>query len=154
MSSENVQLPASVSSGQISWATYLLYGPDAKPPTKASVDTAWYDLVSSQDMTIAPQSNDSISTGVGFILPRSIAGWVVGAEGLLKKGLLMEPFVVSPDNENVVKVTIFNVQSKPYEVKLGEKIARIVFKRILNQRAMYPKRHVFQKRVISEDTVD
>lgn len=140
--------------GQMQWASYLLYSDTAKPPTKASVDTAWYDLYSAVDVTIEPDGLGMVSTGVGFILPRTIAGWTIGAEGLLAKGLLVEPTPVSPDGEGVVRVSILNLKDKPYSVKTGDMIARIVFKRIMNQRAMYPKRTFFKRRSLSEDTVN
>ena len=137
MSYSRFSAPNDSGPGQLRWASYILYSNSAIPPSKESPDNAFYDLFSAGNHTIEPGKTESVCTGIGFILPRYIFAWISGAKGLFANGVDMEPTIVSPDSAGPTKVVLRNTGSKPFEIKAGEPIGRVVFTRILNQRAIF-----------------
>ena len=128
------------SSGDTPYASYVPYSLSAKPPSKPSIDSGYFDLFSAVDVIIEPGETVSVSTDVGLVLPRSVCGWITGADGLFTNGLLVETSIAAPDDIGSIALTFRNIGSHACEIKKGNLIGRMVLMRILNQRAIYDAR--------------
>ena len=75
-------------------------------------------------------SEDLIS--IGFY------GRIASRSGLaLKDGIDVEGGGIDSDFREKVSIIVFNYSKKPYEVKLGDRIAQIILKKVENSKFVY-----------------
>jgi deoxyuridine 5'-triphosphate nucleotidohydrolase len=118
-----------------------LIHPAASVPTRGTELSAGYDLYASETMTI-PSSivlpdggveigRAAVPTGLALAIPQGLYGRVAPRSGLaLRSGIDVGAGVVDPDYRDELLVLLFNLGGKPFEVKVGDRIAQIVFERI------------------------
>ncbi|HAT72551.1 MAG TPA: dUTP diphosphatase [Elusimicrobia bacterium] len=107
---------------------------DVKMPAYAHEGDAGLDLYSTINHTLQPGERVLIPTGIKMAIPHGYEGQVRPKSGLaLKHGLtvLNTPGTVDAPYRGEVGVILINLDPKlPYEVKIGEKVAQMVFNKV------------------------
>ena len=103
---------------------------DAIIPTRGSEKAAGYDLYSTKDETIMPHETVKIGTGLAIQPPEGYFGAIFARSGLATK------FGVRPGNCTGVAdedytgeyiVALHNDSCNPVSIKMGDRIAQLVF---------------------------
>lgn len=99
------------------------------PPMKAHPTDAGYDLVATENKTLAPGQRALIPTGLRINLPANTVGYVCPRSGLAaKRGItvLNAPGVVDPGYTGVVLINLINLGAYTYKIHSGERIAQLI----------------------------
>lgn len=100
------------------------------PPVYATPGSAGCDLISNEEVTLAPGKWTAVGTGLYLEIPRGFVAQVCPRSGLaLKHGVsvLNAPGIIDSDYRGEVKVLLVNHDSLRYTVKKGDRIAQLVF---------------------------
>lgn len=98
-------------------------------PVKAHPTDAGYDLVATENKTLAPGQRALIPTGLRINLPAGTVGYVCPRSGLAaKRGItvLNAPGVIDPGYAGVVLVNLINLGAYTYKIHSGERIAQLI----------------------------
>jgi dUTP pyrophosphatase len=98
-------------------------------PSRATEHAAGLDVVSAEDLTLAPGGRHAVATGFAIAIPHGYEVQVRPRSGLaLKHGItcLNTPGTIDSDYRGEVKVILANLSSEPFEVRRGERIAQLV----------------------------
>lgn len=95
-------------------------------PEYAHVGDAGMDFYSIEDVIIPPQKRALIHTGIQIAeIPKGHWLQLFGKSGLASKaGIIILGGVVDENYRGEVMVLMYNSDDKPYEVKVGQKIAQ------------------------------
>ncbi|MES2494827.1 MAG: dUTP diphosphatase [Pseudomonadota bacterium] len=107
----------------------LDHGAGLPLPAYATAHAAGLDVVSAEDVTLAPGARHAVATGFAIAIPEGYEVQVRPRSGLaLKNGItcLNTPGTIDADYRGEVKVILANLGSDPFEVKRGERIAQLV----------------------------
>jgi dUTP pyrophosphatase len=107
----------------------LPHGKDLQAPSYATDGAAGLDIVSAEDLTLAPGQRHAVATGFAIAIPEGYEVQVRPRSGLaLKHGItcLNTPGTIDHDYRGEVKVILANLGAEPFEVKRGERIAQLV----------------------------
>jgi dUTP pyrophosphatase len=107
----------------------LPHGQGLPVPAYASDGAAGLDVVSAEDLTLAPGQRHAVGTGFAIAIPEGYEVQVRPRSGLaLKHGItcLNTPGTIDHDYRGEVKVILANLGSEPFEVRRGERIAQLV----------------------------
>ena len=105
----------------------------ATAPSKASVGAAGYDLASAHDLEIPGYGKGYIETDIQIEIPEGCYGRVAPRSGLSwKKHIDVAAGVIDSDYRGNICVILFNHAKKSYQVKKGDRIAQLIFEKILN----------------------
>ncbi len=98
-------------------------------PTRATKDSAGYDLRSQLDIIIPAGATVGIDTGTFVELPRQLCGMVCSRSGLALRGLAVAnaPGIIDADYGDTIKVLLHNRTQGDWVVEKGERIAQVVF---------------------------
>jgi dUTP pyrophosphatase len=103
-------------------------------PIYATQGAAGLDVVSAEDVTLAPGERRAVATGFAIAIPDGYEVQVRPRSGLaLKHGVtcLNTPGTIDHDYRGEVKVILANLGREPFEVRRGERIAQLVPARVL-----------------------
>ncbi len=98
-------------------------------PVKAHPTDAGYDLVATENKTLAPGQRALIPTGLRINLPAGTVGYVCPRSGLAaKRGItvLNTPGVVDPGYTGEIFVNLINFGPYTHTVHSGERIAQLI----------------------------
>ena len=99
-------------------------------PMKMYLDSAGYDLFADESITILKWSRASICTSILFQIPKGFYGEIKSRSGLaIKNGLLAFNGTADAGYVGFVYVILFNNSDFDYNVKKGDRIAQIIFKK-------------------------
>ncbi|PCD01669.1 dUTP diphosphatase [Sphingomonas spermidinifaciens] len=119
-----------MSTGPIRIALQRLPHGDGLPlPAYATAGAAGLDIVSAEDVTLAPGARHAVATGFAIAIPEGYEVQVRPRSGLaLKHGVtcLNTPGTIDSDYRGEVKVILANLGSEPFVVVRGERIAQLV----------------------------
>ena len=107
----------------------LAHGEGLPLPVYATEHAAGLDVVSAEDVTLAPGARHAVATGFAIAIPHGYEVQVRPRSGLaLKHGItcLNTPGTIDSDYRGEVKVILANLGSEPFEVKRAERIAQLV----------------------------
>ncbi|QNE30870.1 dUTP diphosphatase [Sphingomonas sp. NBWT7] len=107
----------------------LPHGADLPLPHYATAGAAGMDVVSAEDVTIAPGGRHAVATGFAMAIPEGHEVQVRPRSGLaLKHGVtcLNTPGTIDSDYRGEVKVILANLGSVDFHVTRGERIAQLV----------------------------
>ena len=107
----------------------LPHGEGLPAPAYATDGAAGLDVVSAEDLTLAPGQRHAVATGFAIAIPEGHEVQVRPRSGLaLKHGItcLNTPGTIDHDYRGEVKVILANLGSEPFEVRRGERIAQLV----------------------------
>lgn len=98
-------------------------------PTYQSEGAAGLDLITTQNLTLAPFERKLAPTGLKMAIPQGFEGQVRPRSGLaLKKGLtvLNSPGTIDADYRGEINVILINLSQETQSVQAGERIAQLV----------------------------
>ena len=98
-------------------------------PAQATTGAAGADLVSAEDVTIAPGKVHAVATGIAIALPPGFEGQVRPRSGLALKHavtVLNAPGTIDADYRGEVKVILINHGAEPFRIARGDRIAQLV----------------------------
>ena len=108
--------------------------PDVPLPTYAHPGDAGADLVSTQDVTLAPGERAAVPTGIAIALPAGYVGLIHPRSGLaLKHGVSMvnAPGTIDAGYRGEIKVLLVNHDGKSsFVIQRGDRIAQLVIQRV------------------------
>lgn len=110
----------------------IILSKNAYVPTKASPQSAGYDLYSAYDYMVPPLGKELISTDISLCLPKGTYGRIAPRSGIAWKHFIATGAgVIDPDYRGNVKIVVFNHSPNPFEIKKGTKIAQLICEKIL-----------------------
>lgn len=99
-------------------------------PVYAHPGDAGADLVSTENLTLAPGQRALVGTGVQIALPEGYAAFVVPRSGLAAKHgitIVNSPGTVDAGYRGEIKVSLLNTDSEhAYDVAVGDRIAQLI----------------------------
>ena len=99
-------------------------------PSRAHAEDAGFDLVSAEDVTLAPGARALVGTGVRLALPSGTVGLVCPRSGLaVKHGVtvLNGPGIIDAGYRGELRVPLLNTDaSQAFEIRRGDRIAQLV----------------------------
>jgi deoxyuridine 5'-triphosphate nucleotidohydrolase len=118
-----------------------LIHPAATVPIRATAHAAGFDLYASETITIPGSSvradggveigRGAVPTGLALAIPGGLYGRVAPRSGLaLRSGIDVGAGVIDPDYRDELLVLLFNFGGDQFEVRVGDRIAQIIFERI------------------------
>ncbi|HEY4151722.1 MAG TPA: dUTP diphosphatase [Pseudolysinimonas sp.] len=106
----------------------LLHGAEA--PSYAHPGDAGADLVSTDDVTLAPGERQTVGTGVSIALPDGYVALVVPRSGLAAKHgitVVNTPGTVDAGYRGEIRVILLNTDAaEPYTIAAGDRIAQLL----------------------------
>ena len=108
--------------------------PDVPPPAYARPGDAGADLVTTEDLVLAPGERALVGTGVAIALPAGFAGFVHPRSGLAVRcglSIVNAPGTVDAGYRGEIKVCLVNLDpAEPVTLRRGDRIAQLVVQRI------------------------
>lgn len=102
---------------------------------RGSTYSAGYDIAyTGKKTTIKPNEIKIFETGLEIQMPNTIEAQIRSRSGLATKGLfvLNSPGTIDPDYTGEIKVIMLNAGSEEITIETGQRIAQMIFARILN----------------------
>eukprot|EP00438_Fugacium_kawagutii_P021502 Skav226567 [mRNA] locus=scaffold1701:81740:82258:- [translate_table: standard] len=108
-----------------------LMDPYAMVPTKASEDSAGYDITSIEEFSLSPGERWLVHTGISIQVPKGTYGRVAGRSGLATKyGITVGAGVIDADYRGEVRVLLFNNGHETVHFCMGDRVAQVVVEKI------------------------
>ena len=102
----------------------------AKIPIKVYLHSAGYDLFADESVCILKWSRASVNTSIRFQIPKGFYGEIKSRSGLaLKNGIIAFNGTVDSGYLGFVYVILFNNSDFDYNVKKGDRIAQVIFRK-------------------------
>ena len=96
--------------------------------TKVPYKAAGYDLYAAEVTNVLPKSNAIASLDLRWAIPKGFFGEIFSRCGLfLNHSITAEGGVIDSCYRGIVKVLLFNHSGNVFSVKVGQRIAQIVF---------------------------
>lgn len=98
-------------------------------PAYATDGAAGMDVVSAEDVTIAPGARHAVATGIALAIPTGYEIQVRPRSGLaLKHGITVPntPGTIDSDYRGELKVILINHGSEPFVIHRGDRVAQLV----------------------------
>lgn len=112
---------------------YWLRGPQprwegtSRQLSRSTQHAAGYDLYSFVPCTIPPHGHVLISTGLRTAFNPFWAAVIFDRSGYGAKGLHRFAGVIDSDYRGEWKIILYNTTDKPWEVKIGDRVAQVLF---------------------------
>ena len=107
----------------------LPHGQGLELPGYATDGAAGMDVLSAEDVSLAPGARHAVATGLALAIPAGFEVQVRPRSGLaLKHGITVPntPGTIDSDYRGELKVILINHGSDPFEVRRGDRIAQLV----------------------------
>jgi dUTP pyrophosphatase len=107
----------------------LPHGEGLPLPAYATSGAAGMDIVSAEDVTIAPGARHAVATGLAVAIPHGYEIQVRPRSGLaLKHGITVPnaPGTIDSDYRGEVKAILINHGAEPFEIRRGDRVAQLV----------------------------
>lgn len=108
---------------------FLPHGEGLTLPVYATAGAAGMDVVSAEDVTIAPGARHAVATGLAIAIPAGFEIQVRPRSGLaLKHGISVPnaPGTIDSDYRGELKVILINHGSDPFAIARGDRVAQLV----------------------------
>jgi len=123
-----------------------LIHPAAKLPTRMTAGSAGFDLYAVEDIEVPPATCDAkghvdvgralISIGIKLELPSGTLGRIASRSGLsVKSNLEVGAGWIDSDYRGELHVELKNFSSKPFRVRVGDRVAQLVILPTVNIKA-------------------
>lgn len=116
----------------------LPHGEGLPLPSYATEHAAGLDVVSAEDVTLAPGQRHPVATGFAIAIPDGYEVQVRPRSGLaLKHGITLPntPGTIDADYRGELKVLLINLGNESFEIKRGDRIAQLIPAKV--QRAIF-----------------
>lgn len=107
----------------------LPHGEGLDLPTYATPGAAGMDVLSAEDVTLAPGARHAVATGLSVAIPKGYEIQVRPRSGLaLKHGISVPntPGTIDSDYRGELKVILINHGAEPFAIARGDRIAQLV----------------------------
>lgn len=107
----------------------LPHGEGLALPAYATAGAAGMDVVSAENVTIAPGARHAVATGLALAIPAGYEVQVRPRSGLaLKHGITVPntPGTIDSDYRGELKVILINHGHAPFEIRRGDRMAQLV----------------------------
>ena len=107
----------------------LPHGEGLPLPAYATPGAAGMDVVSAEDVTLAPGGRHAVATGLALAIPQGYEIQVRPRSGLaLKHGITVPntPGTIDADYRGELKVILINLGPEPFVIARGDRIAQLV----------------------------
>lgn len=107
----------------------LPHGEGLPLPAYATAGAAGMDVVSAEDMTLAPGARHAVATGLAVAIPAGYEIQVRPRSGLaLKHGISVPntPGTIDSDYRGELKVILINLGPEPFVIARGDRVAQLV----------------------------
>ena len=107
----------------------LPHGEGLDLPAYATDGAAGMDVVSAEDVTLAPGARHAVATGLAMAIPPGFEIQVRPRSGLaLKHGISVPnaPGTIDSDYRGELKVILINHGAQPFEILRGDRVAQLV----------------------------
>ena len=102
----------------------------SKIPIKMYANSAGYDLISDESVTILKWSRALVNTNIRFDIPKGFYGEIIPRSGLaLRNGLVAFNGTVDSGYLGFVYVLVFNNSDFDFDIKKGDRITQIIFRK-------------------------
>ena len=99
-------------------------------PVAGSAHAAGYDLHAVEDAVVPARGKALIGTGLAFAIPVGNYGRIAPRSGLaVKHSIDVGAGVIDADYRGEVKVLLFNLSDKDFEVKAHDRIAQLIIEK-------------------------
>ena len=103
----------------------------ARIPTRGSSRATGYDLYSAEPKIIPARGKALVDTQLSIAVPEGTYGRVAPRSGLASKfSIVTGAGVIDADYRGIVFVLLFNLRDQDFEIRLGDRIAQLVLKRV------------------------
>lgn len=106
--------------------------PDAIVPIRKRSTDAGYDVAAIHDATIKPHGVVNVDTGLAVSPPIGTYCTVEGRSSLWSRGIVPCRGIIDGTYEGPLMVALLNGSDSTYQVKKGDRIAQLVFHRIIH----------------------
>ena len=107
---------------------YFPESDECKVPYKATPDAAAYDLYAAENKEILPNSNAIVLLDLRIAIPKGFFGKIFSRSGLfLNNKITAEAGEIDYGYRGIVHVLLFNHSDEVFSVKIGQRIAQVVF---------------------------
>ena len=101
-----------------------------KIPIKMYSNSAGYDLFAGESVHVPKWSRASVNTNLRFEIPKGFYGEIKPRSGLaIRNGLLAFNGTVDSDYVGFVYIIMFNFSDFDFDIKKGDRIAQIIFRK-------------------------
>ncbi|MFN4020258.1 MAG: dUTP diphosphatase [Erythrobacter sp.] len=107
----------------------LPHGAGLPLPAYATAGAAGMDVVSAEDVTIAPGARHAVATGFALAIPQGYEIQVRPRSGLALKHAITvpnTPGTIDSDYRGELKVILINLGSAPFAIQRGDRVAQLV----------------------------
>ena len=107
----------------------LPHGAGLPLPAYATRGAAGMDVVSAEEVTIAPGARHAVATGLALAIPQGYEIQVRPRSGLaLKHGITVPntPGTIDSDYRGELKVILINLGTEPFAIARGDRVAQLV----------------------------
>jgi len=107
----------------------LPHGEDLPLPAYATDGAAGMDVVSAEDVDLAPGARHAVATGLSVAIPHGYEIQVRPRSGLaLKHGVTVPntPGTIDSDYRGELKVIMINLGTEPFAIRRGDRVAQLV----------------------------
>jgi dUTP pyrophosphatase len=107
----------------------LAHGAGLPLPAYATIGAAGMDVVSAEDVTVAPGERHAVATGLALAIPQGYEIQVRPRSGLaLKHGITVPntPGTIDSDYRGELKVILINLGQEPFVIQRGDRVAQLV----------------------------
>ncbi|MGB3711037.1 MAG: dUTP diphosphatase [Erythrobacter sp.] len=107
----------------------LAHGSDLPLPSYATSGAAGMDVVSAEDVTIAPGQRHPVATGLALAIPQGYEFQVRPRSGLaLKHGITVPntPGTIDSDYRGELKILLINHGTADFAITRGDRVAQLV----------------------------
>ena len=107
----------------------LPHGEGLELPAYATDGAAGMDVLSAEDVTIAPGGRHAVATGLAVAIPPGFEIQVRPRSGLaLKHGITVPntPGTIDSDYRGELKVILINHGADPFDIRRGDRVAQLV----------------------------
>jgi dUTP pyrophosphatase len=107
----------------------LPHGAGLPLPAYATSGAAGMDVVSAEEVTIAPGARHAVATGLAMAIPAGYEIQVRPRSGLaLKHGISVPntPGTIDSDYRGELKVILINLGTEPFAIQRGDRVAQLV----------------------------
>lgn len=107
----------------------LPHGAGLPVPAYATAHAAGMDVVSAEDVTLAPGARHAVATGFAMAIPEGYEVQVRPRSGLaLKHGISLPntPGTIDADYRGELKIIMINLGAEPFVIARGDRIAQLV----------------------------
>ncbi|WP_310534522.1 dUTP diphosphatase [Novosphingobium sp.] len=107
----------------------LDHGQGLDLPAYATSGAAGMDVVSAEDVSLAPGARHAVATGLAMAIPPGFEVQVRPRSGLaLKHGITVPntPGTIDSDYRGELKIILINHGSVPFDIRRGDRVAQLV----------------------------